>query len=180
MKTDVYLRKFDIEKDLHLFHKLHSDSISMLFYGMSEFNALDESRKLMNDYIKSELNSKSIHRVISNIDSNEYLGEIGLFNINNIHHRANAYCILLPESRKKGLSIVASSLFYKEIFTKLHLNRIQALVDSRNIDATKSLIGIGFNYEGKLVEYEYYNGEYIDIEVFALTKKHFFELYGDK
>lgn len=179
MKNKFYLRKFDVEKDLTLFHKVHSDSLSMQFYGMSEFKELEESRKLMNNYIQSELNGKSIHRVICSVDSGEYLGEIGLFNINNTHHRANAYCILLPESRKKGVSVYASSLFYREMFDKFNLNRVQALVDSRNVNASKSLIGIGFNYEGELAEYEFSGEQYIDIKVFALTKKRFFELYGE-
>lgn len=178
MKSEIRLREFDIDKDLHLFHIVHSDSLSMQFYGMSAFNELEESRKLMNNYVVSELNKKSMHRVICSADTNEYLGEIGLFNINNNHHRANAYCILLPDSRKKGISIYASSLFYKEAFAKINLNRVQAFVDSRNINAAKSLIGIGFNYEGELSEYEYFDGQYINIKVFALTKKRFFELYG--
>ena len=175
---EIYLRKFDIDKDLPFFHKVHSDAKSMQFYGMNEFKTLEESRNLMNSYIESEFGNKSMHRVICDTDSGEYLGEIGLFNINTSHHRANAYCILMPETRKQGVSISASSLFYREVFAKLHLNRVQALVDSRNINASKSLVGIGFNYEGKLIEYEYFDGQYIDIEVFALTKKRFLELYG--
>ena len=175
---DIYLRKFDIDNDLPSFHKVHSDSKSMQFYGMKEFKTLEESRNLMNSYIESEVGKNSMHRVICDTYSGEYLGEIGLFNINTSHHRANAYCILMPEVRKRGISILASSLFYREAFAKLHLNRIQAFVDNRNVNASKSLVGIGFNYEGKLIEYEYFDGQYIDIEVFALTRKRFFELYG--
>lgn len=175
---DICLRKFDVDKDLPIFHKVHSDPKSMQFYGMNEFTTLEESRNLMNNYIESENCKKSMHRVICSTDCREYLGEIGLFNINMSHHRANAYCILMPEARKRGISISASSLFYREAFAELHLNRIQALVDSRNVNAAKSLMGIGFNYEGKLIEYEYFDGQYIDIEVFALAKKRFFELYG--
>lgn len=178
MKRNIGLRKFDIDKDLHLFHRVHSDSLSMQYYGMSEFKELEESKKLIFNYIESECNNKSIHRVIYNIDSGEYIGEIGLFNISERHHRAETYCILLPEARKKGVLLYVSPLFYREVFAKLHLNRVQALVDSRNINAAKSFIGVGFNYEGRLIEYEYCNGEYIDIDLFSLTKRDFIELYG--
>ncbi len=179
MEAEIHLRKFNIEKDLPMFHRLHSDSASMQFYGMHEFKTSEESKKLMNNYIESELNNKSVHRVICAPISNEYIGEIGLFNINHFHHRANAYCILLPECRKKGISVYASSLFYREVFEQIHLNRIQAFVDSRNINAAKSLADIGFVYEGKLIEYELFDDQYIDVDVFALTKKRFFELYGE-
>jgi len=174
MTTDIVLRRFDIERDLQLFHKVHSDSSSMYFYGMQEFERIEESRVLMTNYIDSESNQQSIHRVIADSITNEYIGEIGIFNLNSMHHRADAYCILLPEHRKKGVSDKASSLFYKEIFESMEINRIQAMVDSRNVNAIKSLHRLGFMYEGKLSQYEFYNDEYIDIEVFAFTRRRFY------
>lgn len=175
----INLRAFDEVKDIRFFHMAHSDPASMKYYGMIEFENIEQSRGLMRDYIKSESNKQSFHRVICNPVNNEYMGEIGLFNINKTHCRANAYCILLPEHRKKGVSIDASDLFYHEVFYNLGINRIQALVDYRNENAKKSLLGIGYVYEGRLSQYEFFNGEYIDIDVFALLKAHFYELYGE-
>lgn len=176
--NSITLRALDEDKDILFFHKAHSDPASMQYYGMLAFESIEQSRGLMRNYIQSESDKQSFHRVICPNHTKEYMGEIGLFNINQTHHRANAYCILLPEHRKKGVSINASDLFYHEVFRDLDINRIQALVDSRNESAKKSLIGIGFVYEGRLSQYEFFNGEYIDIDVFALLKEHFFELYG--
>ena len=170
----IYLRRFDIEKDLDLFHQVHSDPSSVKYYGMFPLSSIEQSRHMINTYIDSEYNNKSIHRVICSQDSDKYMGEIGLFNINTSHHRANAYCILLPEHRKKGISIDASILLYDEAFKTMHINRIQALVDCRNINAKKSLKGIGFSYEGKLSQYEFFDGEYIDMDLFALLKENFY------
>lgn len=178
MDQNVILRRFDVEKDLPFFHRVHSDPASMQYYGMHEFKVMEESQKLIMDYIDSEQNNKSVHRVICNPQNNEYMGEIGLFNIHPVHHRANAYCIILPEHRKKGVSIEASALMYKEAFEQMYINRIQALVDSRNEDAIKSLKGIGFAFEGKLMQYEFEDGKYIDIEVYSLIKSRFYELFG--
>lgn len=178
MDLHVVLRCFEPEKDLLCFHRVHSDTNSMQYYGMQEFQSIEDSRKLMLDYVDSEKNYKSIHRVICEQGNTEYMGEIGLFNINPIHHRANAYCILLPEHRKRGVSIKASVLFYKEVFEEKQINRVQALVDSRNTNAIQSLIGIGFAYEGKLLQYELEKDGYIDIEVFSLIKKRFYELFN--
>lgn len=175
---DIKLRRFQIEDDLHLFHNGHSDSISMRFYGMNAFTDIEQSRKLLESYILSELKQKSIHRVIANSVTNDYMGEIGLYNINDVHNRADAYCILLPDNRHKGLSIVASRLFYKEVFDTTRINRVQAIVDTRNNEAKKSLIGIGFKYEGTLAQYEYFNNHYIDMDFFAMLKSQFYSLYG--
>lgn len=177
-KLNIYLRKFDLEKDLVLFHKVYSDPASMRYYGMHPYTVLSQSRKLIMNYIESESNGKSVHRVISDEITDDYLGEIGIFNINTVHRRANAYCILLPEYRKKGVSVEASKLFYNEIFNLWQINRIQAFVDRRNVSAMKSLEGIGFISEGMLSQYEFFDGEYVDMAVFALLKVHFYELYN--
>ena len=60
----------------------------------------------------------------------------------------------------------------------MQINRVQALVDSRNVNATNSLKGIGFIFEGKLQQYEYEEDGYIDIEVYSLIKTRFYELYA--
>lgn len=178
MNKQIVLRKYDVEKDLPFFHRVHSDVASMKFYGMHAFISFDESRKLMNDYLLSEQSGKSIHRVICDEQRNEYLGEIGLFNIHPLHHRADSYCLLLPEQRKKGLSVLASALIYREAFEHLGINRVQALVDSRNEMAVKSLVGIGFFHEGRLRHYECIDGEYIDMEIFSLLKSDFYDVFG--
>ena len=178
MDKRIILRQFDIEKDLLFFHKVHSDADSMRYYGMREFKSTDESRKLMMDYVESEQRNRSVHRVICDAQNLEYMGEIGLFNIHPVHHRAEAYYILLPEFRKRGICIEASILFFKEAFEQRNINRVQVLVDSRNHDAISSFSGIGFSFEGKLQQYECEDGVYIDIVILSLIKTRYYDLYG--
>ncbi len=164
------LRDFILEKDLPLFHEIHSDYDSVKYYGMMPLASIDESMQLLTAYISSMHDGKSLHKVICSSDNFEYCGEIGLYNININHYRANSYCILLPQYRKKGISKAISEEFYKDVFSSTKINRIQAFVDSRNLNAKSSLKGIGYLFEGRLFQYEFDNGEYIDIDVYALLK----------
>lgn len=169
------LRDFDIEQDILQFHRVHSDPSSMLYYGMEPIVSIDGSRKLLNEYALATQRGNVYRKVIANATTSEYIGEIGLFNVNKQHHRANSYCILLPEYRKKGISKYVSKDFYNLIFSTTPINRIQAHADSRNKNATKSLCGIGYQYEGTLHQYEYDKGEFIDIDVYALLRKDYLE-----
>ena len=169
------LRDYILEEDLEFFHKVHSDEDSMRYYGMEPAINIGKSQDLMATYLVAIKQGKMIHRVIADAITNEYIGEIGLFNINKQHHRANSYCILLPEYRKRGVSKYISTKFYDFVFSTTCINRIQAHVDSRNLKAKQSLIGIGYNYEGRLKEYELDKGEYIDIDVYSLLRKNFYE-----
>nr|WP_293568210.1 GNAT family protein [Prevotella sp.] len=169
------LRNYLVEEDLEYFHKVHSDGDSMRYYGMEPTNNIEESQDLMTTYLVAIKQGNMIHQVVADAITNEYVGEIGLFNINKQHHRANSYCILLPEYRKRGISKYISPQFYDFVFSTTCINRIQAHVDSRNLNAKKSLIGIGYNYEGRLKEYELDKGEYIDIDVYSLLCKNFYK-----
>lgn len=167
------LRDYIPELDIIYFHEVHSDNDSMRFYGMMPTTSMEESRKLLQTYIDALHKKLLISKVIYDTETMSYCGEIGLFNINHTHHRANSYCILLPTYRKKGISRIISQEFYSYIFSHTKLNRIEAYVDKRNINAKKSLIGIGYKNEGRLLQYEYDRNEYIDIDVYALLKKDF-------
>lgn len=169
------LRDFDIEQDILQFHRVHSDPISMLYYGMEPLVSIDRSLALLNEYSLASQRGNMYRKVIADAATSEYVGEIGLFNINMQHHRAYSYCILLPEYRKKGISKYISKDFYNLIFSATTINRIQAYVDSRNKDAKMSLCGIGYKYEGRLHQYEYDKGEFIDIDVYALLRKDYIE-----
>lgn len=168
------IRDICIKQDLLKFHKVHSDANSMLYYGMEPASSIDKSQELLNAYASAVAQGKMIIKVIADATTSEYVGEIGLFNINELHHRANSYCILLPEYRKKGISKYISKEFYNMIFTSTSINRIQAYTDSRNVNAKKSLTGIGYQYEGRLYQYEFDKGEYIDIDVYSLLRKNYF------
>lgn len=111
MYQQIILRQFNIEKDLPFFHRAHSDASSMKYYGMHGLKSIEDSYKLMIDYIESEKNNKSIHRVICDMQCNEYMGEIGLFNIHPIHHRAEVYYIIFYCQNIERKVFVSKHLF---------------------------------------------------------------------
>lgn len=168
------IRDICIEQDLLNFHRIHSDADSMLYYGMEPADSIEKSLELLYTYISAIEQGKMIIKVIADATTSEYVGELGLFNIHNLHHRANSYCILLPEYRKKGILKYISEGFYSMIFSTTSINRIQAHVDSRNVNAKNSLTGIGYQYEGRLYQYEFDKEEYIDIDVYSLLRKNYF------
>ncbi len=166
---EYYLRDYDVERDIDCFHWLRSDSHTMRFFGMDAISSIADSKKLMMDYIEAMANGECFRKVICCKDGN-FVGEIGLNRISTKHHRANAFSILLPKYRHKGVSVCIARSFYGYVFNHLNINRIQALVDTRNLDAINSLNNIGYKYEGILKQYELEEDGFIDIAVYALLK----------
>ena len=169
---EYYLRDYDVEKDLDHFHWLRSDHQTMRYFGMDTIPSIADSKKLIMDYIKAMANGECYRKVICSKDGN-YVGEIGLNRISKKHHRANSFSILLPKYRHKGVSVYIAKSFYNYVFNHLNINRIQALVDTRNLDAINSLNHIGYKYEGVLTQYELEEDGFIDIAVYALLKSNY-------
>lgn len=169
----VVLRDLNPKTDLALFHEAHSDRNSMKYYGMLPCQSITESQELMSSYIRSMEECKSIHKVICDMETGEYMGEKGLFNINAKHKRAESYSILLPKHRGKGVSGIVSGIFSKTIYSTTDFNRIEAMADARNLSAANSLRRIGYRYEGRLRGYEWSVDGYNDMDVFSKTREDF-------
>ncbi len=58
-------------------------------------------------------------------------------------------------------------------FSDRNYNRIEALVDKRNIGCKKTLENNGFKLEGLLREYEFENGNYVDLEMYSILKREY-------
>jgi ribosomal-protein-alanine N-acetyltransferase len=175
MDDIYYLRDYDVEKDINSFHWLRSDPNTMRYFGMNVSTSISESRKLLTDYIEAMKKGECYRKVICQKDG-LYIGEIGINKINKEHHRANAFSILLPQYRHRGISIYIANSFYNYVFKSLDINRVQALVDTRNLDAKKSLSNIGYQYEGTLYQYELESDGFVDLDVYALLKKDYIGL----
>lgn len=174
--NDYSLRDFDEQEDLEAFYSLRKDEDTMRFFGMDPMHSQSEAVQLIREY-KERMEKGECFRKVICTNSKKYIGEIGIYKIDLIHKRANSYSILLHEYRKRGVSIITASVFYKMVFDLFNLNRIQALVDPRNVNASKSLLGIGYKFEGTLRQYEYEHGEFIDLDIYSFLKKDFMLKY---
>lgn len=174
--NDYRLRDFDEQEDIESFYSLRRDIDTMRYFGMDPMHSHSEAVQLIREY-KERMEKGECFRKVICTKTKQYIGEIGIYKINSTHKRANSYSILLPEYRKKGVSIIIASVFYKMVFDLFNLNRIQALVDPRNVNASKSLLGIGYNYEGTLRQYEYEHGEFIDLDIYSLLRKDYMLKY---
>lgn len=130
------------------------DSLSATTTQMDWFNLLKET-------------NTGIWWAIVNIENTVFYGAIGLNNLSYEHKKAEIGYWLLPEYWGQKLMKNAIPLVCNYAFDVLNIHRIEALVESENNNSKKLLEKLNFNFEGRLVDYEIKNGNYISLDSYA-------------
>lgn len=139
------------------------------YYAVS-FATLEETKVQMEWYATIEKNRTGQWWAICDPGDQHLYGAIGFNDIHPVHHRAEIGFWLLPEYWGKGYIPEAASRIIKYAFEELELHRIYAYVETKNDNSKKVLQKLGFELEGTMKECEIKNGEWIDLEIYAITQ----------
>jgi len=111
---------------------------------------------------------KSIRWAIELKKDNKLIGTCGFHNWNKRHLRAEIGYELNDNYWKIGYVFEAISEIISFGFSKLELNRIEALVYPENINSHSSLAKLGFSREGLLKEYCIFRDKKQDLIMYSM------------
>ena len=101
----------------------------------------------------------------------ELIGTCGYYDWIKVVRRAEIGYDLDPAYWGQGIMTEALGAVLKHGFEKMGLNRIQAIIDSKNTGSLKLVHRLGFKKEGVFRERSYFNGQFRDDVCFSLLKK---------
>lgn len=117
---------------------------------------------------------RGIYWSICRRDNDKMIGAIGLY-MNNNHHRAEICYDLHKDFWRQGITSKAIAAVARHLFTSSDIKRIEALTVKENIPSINILKKLGFEYDGSLKNYRYYNNKSHDVEMLSITPEMFFE-----
>ena len=117
---------------------------------------------------------RSIRLAILDKATESHIGNIYLTEIQQINRSAE-FSIFIGQSkfRSKGYGFEAIKLILSHGFKDLNLNRIHLTVLTDNLRAKRVYEKAGFQFEGKLRQAVFKNGEYKDLDFMAILKTEF-------
>ncbi|MBF9017982.1 MULTISPECIES: GNAT family N-acetyltransferase [unclassified Oceanispirochaeta] len=158
-------------KDAAKLISISNDNETMEFYGSSGSYIKTEEEALKEISWMTESFSDNAGRwIIVEKESDEYIGDIGFFNYSKTHKRIEIGYKLEKSYWGKGIITNFIGLLLKYAFDSFDNNRIEALVDERNIGSKIVLQKNKFQYEGKLREYEFENNNFVNLEMYSLLR----------
>ena len=107
-------------------------------------------------------------------DSNKFIGFVIAYEYlpDDGHMKVSVY--VKPEFQHGAYGLIAVVKFVDYLFKFYNLNKLFTEVYDFNTPSIKLHDTFGFTKEGHLKEYKYYNGEYHDMLIYAVTRETFY------
>jgi len=172
LETDrLILREMTLDDVEFYFHHFNNDKVvdGCCFPGPKNLEAAKEELELY--CIKPFKENRGIRWGIARKEGNELIGTCGYYDWIKPSRRAEIGYDLAPANWGQGIMTEALCAALKHGFEKMGLNRIQAIIDSKNIRSLKLVHRLGFKKEGVLRQRSYFNGQFLDDVCFSLLKK---------
>jgi len=170
MKADNYYLKEIQSTDIENIYKGLSDPDVTKFYDV-HFDTLEATKEQMDWYHNLKANGTGIWWGIYGSEDKQFRGAAGFNNLEKNHKKAEIGLWLLKEYWGHGILKEVMSIVFEKGFNELNLNRIEGYVLNDNDKCKKALDKINFTFEGTMRECEMKNGEFLDIDLYAILKK---------
>ncbi len=154
---------------------LFSDKEVMKYSGTEIIDAKKQAKMYLEKVEMMYKNKEGIRWGIVDKTTNEFLGDIGLYNIDLYSNNTEiGYTVVKHQWREKIASECIERLL-KFAFKELYMNKIIAMIDRDNFPSIALVKKIGFCEDGVLREhyYNYQMGEYGNISVYSMLRKEY-------
>ena len=171
IETDrLVLREMTIDDVDFYFRHFNNDKIveGCCFQGPKNLEAAE--RELQLYCIKPFWENRGIRWGIVIKEDDELIGTCGFYDWVKTDYRAEIGYDLDPAYWGRGLMTEALRIVLVYSFNKLGLNRVQAIIESRNTRSLQLIRRLGFKKEGVLRQRSLFNGKFRDDVCFSLLR----------
>lgn len=169
----LILRRFTYkDNEAMLKHWIADEKIQSL-YSEPVYTTKEAVNELLDKYISSYEKSDYYRWAIIEKNSNECIGQIAFFLVDNKNHFTEIEYCIGSEFQCRGYATEATKAIIKYGFEKINLHKIQICTKTINEPSKRVIEKCGFTYEGMLRDYFYQNGGYVGRLYFSMLKKEF-------
>lgn len=140
------------------------------YYGMSSLTKIEDAEKIVESFQKTLESKRGIRWGLVEKESKNFIGTVGLNNLNPGNKRAEVGFELHPSYWNKGYTSEAVKEVLSYCFRELKLFRIGAVTFPQNNASITLLENIGFEKEGVLRGYLFQDNQSHDAFVFSLLE----------
>ncbi|MDO8998620.1 MAG: GNAT family N-acetyltransferase [Bacteroidota bacterium] len=159
-----------IKKDVDNFFLLRSNKDAMRFIDKPLAISKDEIKTFIKYIDRKRKDNQAISWGISLKGNTDLIGTISFHSIEKENHRAELGYMLMPEYWNKGLISEAIPKVIDYGFKKMKLHSIAANINPKHKVSRKVLEKFKFKKEAYFKENHFFNGLFLDTEIYSLLK----------
>lgn len=156
--------------DAEDFFLLRSNKEAMKYIDKALFQSVTDAYELINRIEEGVMANERISWGISLKENPKLIGTISFHRIEKEHFRAEVGYMLFPEYWNKGLLSEAMKAVLDFGFNTVKLHSIEGIINPKNLISAKLLQKFGFVKEAYFKESFFYNGNFLDTEIYSLLK----------
>lgn len=130
----------------------------------------EDTAKRIQDIQQAFVDKKGITWAIREKETNALIGDFGIWKLDKQNCRGEIGYVLSPEYWGKGYMKESMNTLINFAFNTLNLHSLEANVNPENENSKKALLKLNFKQEAYFRENYYYNGKFLDSEIYSLLK----------
>ncbi len=152
---------------------IRSDERVMIYMDAERHMSVQQSEKSISEKLNMYKEKTGILWAIIEKSTGRFIGDFAFFKIDHKNSRAEIGYTLKPEFWKKGYMKEAMISIFNFGFTDFNLHSLEANINPKNENSRGILEKMGFQKEAYFRENYYYNGDYLDSEIYSLLRSDF-------
>lgn len=162
-------RAYTIE-DAEWLYKMRSHTSVSKYMDTAIPKSPSDALKRIKDYHTAFEKANGITWAFVDKNTNALIGDFGIWRIDRQNSRGDIGYILHPDFWGKGYMTEAMNTLIRFGFNQLNLHSYQANVNINNGNSKALLLKFGFKLEAYFRENFYYDGQFLDSEIFCLLE----------
>ena len=168
----LLLRKLELT-DAPEIQSIRSDERVMKYMDSERQSTEEHSERFISMKLKMYQENTGIFWAIIEKSTNTFIGDFSFFKMDHKNSRTEIGYTSKPEFWGKGYMQEAMTSIFNFGFDKLNLHNLEANINPGNDKSRAILIKMGFQKEAYFRENYYYDGKYLDSEIYSLLSSDF-------
>ena len=170
LESERLLFKAYTKKDAQTLLNLRSNKAISKYMDTTIPKRIEDTEQRIEGYIKAFKEEKGITWAIIEKENNTIMGDFAIHHIDKQNSRGEIGYILHPNFWGKGYMTEALTTLINFGFKDLNLHSFSANVNLENVNSKTLLLKFGFKLEALFRENFYYNGQFLDSEIYCLLQ----------
>lgn len=170
IETSRFILRQAIESDLEELYFFRTDPETRIYIDKEPEKDRDAVLKWLRGIHQSWLSNEAILWGIQEKGKEKLIGNLGFWNIQAVHHRAELGYVLHPNHHRKGIMHECLSAIIRYGFDVMQLHSIEANINPANEASRRLLLKNNFVKEAYFKENWYFQGKFGDSEIYSLLR----------
>ncbi len=176
----LLIRPYSKSDKVSLYNTISRYEVYRTTYGIPQNCTVGYAAKWINSVLQNARENRSYEYAVINQLNGEYIGNVGLINVDFVSRKCDISYFIHPDFWNKGFATEAAVEMVKYSFNVLDMNRVGGMCMARNTASAKVMEKLLMKKEGVLRDYFIKDGIKTDAVLYSILRKEYDLLLGRK